>query len=692
MDAVSPARLHKIRATRESIGKVVNMLSGRKIEVRQQGSQAYVQADPKTGLPKLVNIPVLPDNATDKLIDLIQGFIDHEVGHVLFTDHLVIGKADKLGKLHKALWNTVEDTFVERRMTKEFQGSRFNLANVRTVFLAKLAETALKNLDANPASTAQDYWNVLGVAAIRAWAGQTEMQDFMHSKWGHISAASEALKDLIPEILKVKSSSESLELSIKIYDALYTAPDSAEPGEPGKGTKGSEKSEKPKKSKKSEKEEPEEEDDDSESVDGSGAKPSEEEEEESDAEPEGEKNDGEESEGSEESTSDDDAEGDSEAGDMEGGASDSSAEDDSSDAESGDTEGETGKDKKTEGGQIEDVNSGPVFEAREEDAEVQPNFDETVGEVVAQQFQDDLTPGGYLPFSTAYDKVEPVKLTGHERRMLESEARSCEAKVSAITGMIQKDLERAFVAMNRKHWDSGRRSGRLNPANLARLAVNDDRIFRRRRETKTKDVAVTLLVDCSGSMAGGRIALATASAWAVAEVLDRINIPCEVLGFTTSHDTGAMEDQWRSDPNPHIYSRIYPLYVPIFKDFSEKFGPEQKLRLAKYYACVGHMSQNVDGECLQIAADRLARRQEPGKVIIVLSDGQPNAGYYGNASLDDHLRWTAEGLERVGIHCVGIGIQTDAPSHYYQHHVRVDELDQLGAAVLGQVRKVVLAA
>src|ERR1700712_587471 len=101
-----------VEILREVVVKVTKLLAGQSIQVTQRGAQAYARAD-KSGKPYLVNIPFIPDTATPGFLAAIQGFIDHEVGHILFTDWSVQKTIGKDAKLHSC-WNIIEDPFIER--------------------------------------------------------------------------------------------------------------------------------------------------------------------------------------------------------------------------------------------------------------------------------------------------------------------------------------------------------------------------------------------------------------------------------------------------------------------------------------------------------------------------------------------------------------------------------------------------
>lgn len=162
---------------REVIQKLVPMLAGKGLLVTQRGSQAYVSTDPNTRKPIPVNIPNISDNAKPDFVEAIQGFIDHEVGHVLHTDWNYYGRAPSAAELRKSsvqkflnTHNMVEDVMIEREMRKTFPGSKRNISRLRKYFLAKITEPALAAAaDEREARTAVDTLERLVRKGVIEW-------------------------------------------------------------------------------------------------------------------------------------------------------------------------------------------------------------------------------------------------------------------------------------------------------------------------------------------------------------------------------------------------------------------------------------------------------------------------------------------------------------------------------------------
>ncbi len=274
----------------------------------------------------------------------------------------------------------------------------------------------------------------------------------------------------------------------------------------------------------------------------------------------------------------------------------------------------------------------------------------------------------YAPESTDFDTVQKI-----------------EDETRGMTAPIQKNLERAIAARSIAVWNTGLRSGRLHNAALGKLITGDERVFRRKKEeTETKNVSVSLVIDCSGSMRGSSSQLACTSAYALANVLTRMNIAFEIIGFTTAIDRPVGSYKKR-------FSRYEPLYLPIFKSFNDKWDSRAKMRLGQLASSSFEnlMRNNIDGESIQICGDRLLSRPEKGKIMIVLSDGFPAADG-DREEQKSHLKAVVENLEKR-MKIVGIGIDSTAVRSYYSKNVVIYKLEELPGQVVQELRKALLS-
>ena len=297
----------------------------------------------------------------------------------------------------------------------------------------------------------------------------------------------------------------------------------------------------------------------------------------------------------------------------------------------------------------------------------------------------------YFIYSTDFDRIERL-VPGH--RYQDAWLAKLEEETRHMVGIMQKNIERMMAARSQSVKVPGFRSGRLNSAGLHRLFANDDRIFRRKFEAKTKDTAVGLLIDNSGSMSGKKQAVAMATGFALSQTLERVGIPHEVVGFTTGSMnvpglSGRMISAEQSRIGRH-FSRVEPLYMPIFKEFQERLTPEVKRRFASAHSDQDFLSQNADGECVEIATNRLLRRPEKRKVLIVLSDGSPSCpGVHADQLYKLHKAIKDAETQKVDL--VGIGILSEAVRSFYPRHIVLKDLNSLPGTVMGELTRILTA-
>lgn len=729
-----------ISVIRDSIGKIVALLTRRAIKVTQRGTQAYVKYT-KSGAISLVNVPYIPDDASDEFVAAIQGFLDHEVGHVLFTDPAVVRKAYKLGGRVKNLANVIEDVFIERRMGETFPGSNANLESVRRFYLDKIAKANIdKALAAGDASKASGY---AAVVQFRAWGGQQIAADFLADNPAIAELNKPLIEKLEPEIIakiiKANSSQACLDLACVIKERLDPAKPAPEPEEPAASppgpSKGSEPPEKDEDSDGGDDETGESEDAGTTSAESDDSDTEREESstsehtaEESGSvvgtdEPE-ELPDGDDAEPAEpsepgpptpsipgdepmefgaEEEPDEPAEPD-DAGPSEaagegdeatesapiGTSSESAESEDPEIAEDGDAgtpgerekPGEPGTSETTSDGDPEpDLDLGEAFDEEHD-------FDEDMSKALSEEARLEIKKSQYKIFSTDWDEVEPAPLCPipHAIEVMIDEV---EPMVSAM----QKGLERAMAAKARKSWNPGQRRGRINPGALFRTAVGDDRVFRQRYETQAKNTVVSLVLDCSGSMTGAKMKMTGKAAYALSATLERLKIKHEIIGFTTrvsSEMRGAIREEGEDGVE---YARREALYIPVFKGFGDRLDSDVKSRLANLTANPSWLRENVDGECVKLAAHRLLTQLAERHVMLVLSDGSPACGAGDYEALQDHLKTTVDELNKSGqLEIVGIGILDSAVRHFYDKHVVLRDLQALPTEVMGQLSKILLTA
>jgi cobalamin biosynthesis protein CobT len=757
---------------RETVAKLVPLLAGQGLRVTQQGSQAYVETDPKTLKPVRVNIPYIPDNATEALILAIQGFIDHEVAHILFTNWSVTAEAAKAGPRTHSLWNIVEDPFIERKMGQRFPGSVWNVKKLHEFFLENITKPALAKADSDLRR-----FEILCVPAARALSGQEVFQRFMDDGgyWANpfIQAITKGLKkETLALFPKIETSAECLKVAREMHDILYPPPPPAPPapapepskekgegedaGEPndkdaedgeGKGEKeheedsdkasGGEASEDDADAEADEDDAGEGADGDDEDAEGADSDDGKEGEAEDDddgdddaggdaGEPDDEDDGpGAEGEGDDASDQDDDAEDDADgdgasddddadAGDEAEDESGAGPQSDGDDGEPDDAAGSSSSGGDEDGDDASDELSDEDGEAAETTIDPKSNpflenpaepkdFDEQITLKIADDAARQTRGADYRIFSKDFDVIEkPKRSPGYKDEWLIQ----LDDKVRHMVGPMQKDIERLMAARSQVVQIPGYRSGRLHSGGLHKLMVNDDRVFRRRHENRSKDTAVGLLIDNSGSMCAGargygpsldnKLGVAMAAGYALSSTLERVGIAHEVLGFTTAGYTPPpgwslsiiQAEQARTGIR---YSRTEPIYMPIYKEFEERLNPTVRSRFAQAALEQTFCAANVDGESVETALTRLLRRRESRKVLIVLSDGRPaSAGAIGS-DLFSHLHKVVENGTKMGVDIIGIGIMDESVKTFYPKYAVLNRLEALPGEVMGVLKRVLLA-
>jgi len=216
---------NNILTLREVIKKLVPILTKKGLRVTQMGAEAYVRANLKTNQPEIVNIPSIGENATPDFIRAIQGFVDHEVAHVLLTDFAIYGKDPRhpnqpATKKFVNIHNIVEDTMIEREIVKIFPGAEKNLRTTRRYYLDNITIPALRG-----AKMPQEQYQYLLVVLLRALAGHEEMQEFMDkgNHWNNpvvkqfVDSFSAKSKQALREC---KTTKETLAIAVEVMNLI----------------------------------------------------------------------------------------------------------------------------------------------------------------------------------------------------------------------------------------------------------------------------------------------------------------------------------------------------------------------------------------------------------------------------------------------------------------------------------------
>jgi cobaltochelatase CobT len=261
------------------------------------------------------------------------------------------------------------------------------------------------------------------------------------------------------------------------------------------------------------------------------------------------------------------------------------------------------------------------------------------------------------------------------------------AHLQSVIGRLANRLQRRLLAKQTRAWEFDLEEGMLDAARLSRIVTNPvyPLSYKREKETDFRDTVVTLLIDNSGSMRGRPITVAAMSADILARTLERCGVKVEILGFTTrAWKGGQSRERWIAAGKPANPGRLNDLRHIIYKSADAPWRRARKslgLMLRE-----GILKENIDGEALLWAHNRLIARTEQRRILMVISDGAPvddstlsvNPGNY----LERHLREVIGDIERNSpIQLVAIGIGHDV-TRYYRRAVTIVDAEQLGGAML----------
>jgi cobaltochelatase CobT len=298
----------------------------------------------------------------------------------------------------------------------------------------------------------------------------------------------------------------------------------------------------------------------------------------------------------------------------------------------------------------------------------------------------------YKVFTEEFDEVvEATELCDFEeldrlRAYLDSQLTGLQGIVTRLANRLQRRL----MAQQNRSWDFDQEEGLLDAARLARVVVSPGHSlsYKIEREQEFKDTVVTLLIDNSGSMRGRPISIAAISADILARTLERCGVKVEILGFTTRAWKGGQgREKWLQSGKPAQPGRLNDLRHIIYKKADEPMRRARKslgLMMRE-----GLLKENIDGEALIWAHNRLLARPEDRRILMVISDGAPvddstlsvnSAGY-----LETHLRKVIDWIERQSpVQLVAIGIGHDV-TRYYKRAVTIMDVEQLGGTIIEQL-------
>ena len=298
----------------------------------------------------------------------------------------------------------------------------------------------------------------------------------------------------------------------------------------------------------------------------------------------------------------------------------------------------------------------------------------------------------YQAFTEEFDETIVAEELCEADEMLRLRAMLDQQLVSLqhATSKLANRLQRKLMAIQNRTWEFDLEEGMLDTSRLTQVITDpmNPLAFKQEKEMQFRDTVVTMLIDSSGSMRGRSITIAAMCADILGRTLERCSVRVEILGFTTrAWRGGQSREQWIAAGKPSNPGRLNDLRNIIYKSADDPW--QRTRRNLGLMMREELLKENIDGEALIWAHNRLVVRREQRKVLMVISDGLPvdNSTLLVNPSnyLEQHLKYAIEMIENVSpVELIAIGIGHDV-THHYKRAVTITDAEQLGGAMTDQL-------
>ncbi len=298
----------------------------------------------------------------------------------------------------------------------------------------------------------------------------------------------------------------------------------------------------------------------------------------------------------------------------------------------------------------------------------------------------------YKIFTTQFDETAKAETLETSEEILKLRKNLDQQLISfqdLITKLANK-LQRQLLAKQSRAWEFDLEEGLLDSSKLTRIIIDphNSLSFKKEKNLDFKDTVVTLLIDNSGSMRGRPITIAAICADILSRTLERCSVKVEILGFTTKNwKGGKSREHWNKNNKPKNPGRLNDLRHIIYKSADTHWRQSKKnlgLMLKE-----GLLKENIDGEAISWAFNRLKKRKEERKVLMVISDGAPvddstlsvNSGDF----LEKHLKKVVNQIQsKNDVEILAIGIGHDV-SRYYKKAIKITDVQELGDVMISQL-------
>ena len=317
--------------------------------------------------------------------------------------------------------------------------------------------------------------------------------------------------------------------------------------------------------------------------------------------------------------------------------------------------------------------------------------EESSSEQIIKQNMDNINLE-YKIFTSQFDeiiKAENLENSGEATKLRKNLDQQLVGFQDVITKLANK-LQRQLLAKQNRAWEFDLEEGLLDSSKLPRVIMDpyNSLSFKKEKDLEFKDTVVTLLIDNSGSMRGRPITIAAICADILSRTLERCSVKVEILGFTTKNWKGGQcRELWTKTSKPKTPGRLNDLRHIIYKS-ADTHWRQAKNNLGLMLK-EGLLKENIDGEAIYWAYNRLKKRKEERKILMVISDGAPvddstlsvNSGDF----LEKHLKKIVKFIEnKSDIEVLAIGIGHDV-SRYYNKAIKITDVNELGDVMISQL-------
>ncbi len=313
-------------------------------------------------------------------------------------------------------------------------------------------------------------------------------------------------------------------------------------------------------------------------------------------------------------------------------------------------------------------------------------------EKIIQKMNTNIGDKDYHIYTNQFDEIAKAETLETNEEILKLR-KSLDQQLTSFQDLITKlanKLQRQLLAKQNRAWEFDLEEGLLDSSKLTRIIIDPQNSlsFKKEKDLEFKDTVVTLLIDCSGSMRGRPITIAAICADILSRTLERCSVKVEILGFTTKDwKGGKCREEWNKKGKIKNPGRLNSLRHIIYKSADNHWRQSKKnlgLMLKE-----GLLKENIDGEAILWAFNRLKKRKEERKILMVISDGAPvddstlsvNSGDF----LEKHLKKIVKNIEnKSDIEILAIGIGHDV-SRYYKKAIKITDVQELGDVMIEQL-------